>query len=188
MNLQRVVQENGMNFKPMNRYSVRPVEQDDVESIASVAGESWAHTYGSIYPRETIELFISSAYSHDRLSSAISRDSERAVRLFHAALNEDGKIIGYSQSRADSGNGNSFELLRIYTLPSHLGTGVGTALLDYLFANCPDITELSAWVESENRLGRNFYEHHGFKIADEKEEDFFGYRTLQIKYKLTRKL
>ena len=188
MNLERVIRENGMNIKPMNRYSVRPVEQNDVESIVSVAREAWTHTYGTIYPRETIELFISSAYSHDRLSSAISRDSERAVRLFHAALNEDGKIIGYSQSRPDSDNGNTFELLRIYTLPNHLGTGVGTALLDYLFANCPDITELSAWVESENRLGRTFYEHHGFEIADEKEEDFFGYRTLQIKYKLTRKL
>ena len=42
--------------------------------------------------------------------------------------------------------------------------------------------------KGENRLGRTFYEHHGFKIADEREEDFFGYMTLQIKYKLTRKL
>ena len=133
----------------MNRYSVRPVEQNDVESIASVAREAWTHTYGSIYPQEIIDLFISSAYSHDHLSNAIFRDSERAVQLFHAALNEDGEIIGYSQSRSVNHTGKSFELLRIYSLPSHFGTGVGTSLLGYLFANCPDITELSAWVESE---------------------------------------
>ena len=52
MNLQRVIQENGMNSKPMNRYSVRPVEQDDVESIAM------GLLYGTEDLKEGISAFL----------------------------------------------------------------------------------------------------------------------------------
>jgi ribosomal protein S18 acetylase RimI-like enzyme len=71
-------------------------------------------------------------------------------------------------------------------LPNVQGTGVGTALLKYLFESIPMIDELNAWVEQENYIGRRFYERHGFKVTDQKEEDFYGFNTVLLKYKFVR--
>lgn len=53
------------------------------------------------------------------------------------------------------------------------GTGVGIALLGHLFDTLPLMDKLSAWVEKENHLGRQFYERNGFIIVAEKNEQVF---------------
>lgn len=169
----------------MGNYTVRPAEYGDEDSIAFVASQSWKHTYGSIYPQDVIKRFLSMAYSAESLHVSISSDSERTIRLFYVAIDSDHNMVGYSQSMPESGSYNSLELLRIYALPDSLGKGVGTALLNYLFQECPDAMSLSAWVEDRNATGRRFYERHGFTVQDEKYEDLFGYRTRQLKYCLT---
>lgn len=170
----------------MRTYTVRPAEHGDVESIASVAIQAWNRTYGSIYPRDLIARFVSRAYSSDSLHISISNDSGRPVRLFHVALDSYGNIVGYFQSRPEANGYTSLEILRIYALPESVGTGVGTALLNHLFLTCPEVATLSAWVEEKNVIGRKFYENHGFKCSDERDEEFFGHSTLQKKYTLSR--
>lgn len=166
----------------MRVYTVRPAEQMDAESIASVAIQAWNRTYGSIYPRDLILRFVSAAYSSESLHSSISNDSGRAVRLFHVALDPYGNIVGYSQSKPEGNNCTSLEILRIYALPDSVGTGVGTALLNHLFLTCPEVATLSAWVEERNAIGRRFYENHGFISSDQRDEEFLGLSTRQLKY------
>ncbi len=170
----------------MSDYSVRPAQFDDIDSIAHVAWESWKCTYGNIYPEDSISKFVSSAYSKDNLRASISEDSKGRVRLFHVALNHDGKIVGFSHSCPENASYGSLEILRIYSLPETMGTGVGNALLNHLFEVCPDVEEISAWVEKRNRLGRAFYERQGFIVSEEEREDFFGINTTLLKYTLTR--
>lgn len=170
----------------MKDYLIRPAGHGDKDAISSVAIQSWNYTYNSFYPQEVIDKFVSRAYSHENLRNSIDRDSERPVRLFHVALDLEENIVGYSHSFHDPENEGSFELLRIYALPSAMGTGVGTALLSYLFSNCPGIRELTAWVEKKNIIGIRFYEKHGFKVSDEREIDLFGHKSQEVKYKLTR--
>lgn len=169
----------------MRKYGVRAAEHKDVETISSIAMESWRHTYGSIYPIEVIDRFVSSAYSHENLHASIAKDSGNPMRLFHVAIDQDKRIVGYSQSIQDPVMKCVFELARIYALPGSIGSGVGTTLLDYLFSRSTSICELSAWVEERNGFGRKFYEKHGFRISDEREEDLFGYKTREVKYTLT---
>ncbi len=170
----------------MSDYSVRPAQYDDIDSIAFVAWESWKYTYGAIYPEDAISKFVSSSYSKENLRASVSEDSKEKVRLFHVALNHDGKVVGFSHSCSDTESYGSLEILRIYALPETIGSGVGTALLNYLFDVCPDVEELSAWVEKKNRKGRTFYERHGFIVSGEEREDFYGINTTLLKYTLIR--
>lgn len=170
----------------METYPIRPAELSDIDSISFVAQESWKHTYGSIYPEDVINQFVSRAYSTENLSGSISRDNTRSHRLFHVAVDTDGQLVAFSHTVPYPNSDTSFELARIYALPKTQGTGVGRALLDYLFQTVPNICQLSAWVEQENSIGRRFYERHEFKVADEKEDDFFGHKTILLKYSLQR--
>lgn len=167
-------------------YPIRLAEHSDIDSIASVALESWKYTYGSIYPEDVINQFVARAYSAENLTGSINRDSARSKRLFYVALDTDGQIVAFSHTVPEPNSDTSFELVRIYALPRTHGTGVGTALLNYLFENVPSLTQLTAWVEQDNTIGRRFYERHGFKVIDEKEDDFFGYKTVLLKYRLQR--
>lgn len=167
----------------MNQYLVRPAEIDDAKAIADVAKRSWHFTYGDIFPNDVIESFVSRAYSTESLTGTINRDQKRLARYFHVAENDTGKVIAFSQSVPTvEGDRSSFELMRIYALPENQGTGVGAALLRFLFQSAPNIEKLYAWVEEENEVGRGFYERHQFKKADEKIDILFGHETKLLKY------
>jgi ribosomal protein S18 acetylase RimI-like enzyme len=170
----------------VEQITIRPVKHNDVEAIEAVALSSWKHTYGAIYPESVIEQFVSNAYSLERLLAAIERDSQRSHKQFLVATDGNGKIIAFAQVARLPDNHSSFELLRIYSLPNVQGSGVGIALLNYIFESIPMIDELNAWVEQENYIGRRFYERHGFKVTDQKEEDFYGFNTVLLKYKFVR--
>lgn len=170
----------------METYQIRPAELSDIDSISSIALESWKHTYGAIYPEDVINQFVARAYSAQNLTGSINRDAARSYRLFHVALNTDDQLVAFSHTVPYPDSETSFELARIYALPKTQGTGVGRALLNYLFQTVPNLSQLSAWVEQENAIGRRFYERQEFKVADEKEDDFFGHKTILLKYSLQR--
>lgn len=165
-------------------YTIRPAETCDIESISAVAVKSWQHTYSSIYPQDSIEQFVAKAYSVQSLAGSIQRDSTRAQRLFHVAVDFDGSVVAFSHVIPFPNSDTSFELARIYALPQSHGTGVGAALLTNILETVPNLKELSAWVERKNSIGRGFYERHGFKVVGEKEDDSFGYKTQLVKYVL----
>jgi GNAT superfamily N-acetyltransferase len=167
-------------------YQIRPAKVDDIGSIASVALDSWKHTYGSIYPKDVISQFVARAYSAHSLTGSIERDSKHSRRLFHVAVDAKEDVIAFSHVVPYPNSDTSFELARIYALPQSHGTGVGTALLHHLLQTVPSVSELSAWVEQDNTIGRKFYERHAFKVVGEKEDDFFGYKAQLLKYTLVR--
>jgi GNAT superfamily N-acetyltransferase len=167
-------------------YQIRPAEFGDIGSIASLALESWKHTYGSIYPEDAINQFVTRAYSVENLTDSIDRDRKRTHRLFNVAVDSNGEVVAFSHVVPHLNSDTSFELVRIYALPRTQGTGVGTALLNHLLQTVPSLSELTAWVEGENTIGRRFYERHGFQVVDVKEDDFFGYKTHLLKYTLQR--
>jgi N-acetylglutamate synthase-like GNAT family acetyltransferase len=170
----------------MGGYQIRPIEISDVESVAAVAFQSWQSTYGNIYPQDVIQQFVSRAYSKDNLTRSVESDSKRAYRLFHVALDSVGDVVAFSHVIPDPKDEESYELVRIYALPQTHGTGVGRALLRHLLDSVPTLTELFAWVERDNTIGRKFYARNGFKMVDEKENQFYWYKTVLLKYTLVR--
>ncbi|OFW74954.1 MAG: hypothetical protein A2201_05700 [Alicyclobacillus sp. RIFOXYA1_FULL_53_8] len=171
----------------MKTYQLRPAEPSDSDHISAVALDSWKHTYGSIYPEDVIHKFVSRAYSAEGLMGSICRDSTRTYRLFHVAVDKNEEVVAFSQTVPYPNSDTSFELARLYALPRTHGTGVGTALLNYLLQTVPSLNQLSAWVEQGNIIGRGFYERHNFAVTDKKEDELFGHKTLLLKYSLQRK-
>lgn len=168
------------------RYASRPAELDDIEAISAIAMKSWKHTYSSIYPENIIVQFVTKAYSSDSLLGSIQMDVARPQRLFHVALDPDGNVVAFSHVIPYPNSGTSFELARIYSLPQTHGTGVGTSLLNKILETVLNLKELSAWVEQDNTIGREFYERHNFAIVGEKEDNFFGHKTQLLKYVLSK--
>lgn len=167
-------------------YQIRAVQPGDAQAIAAVAVDSWQSTYESIYPSPVIDEFVSSAYAIESLTASIHRDSQRADRLFHVAVNTAGDVVAFSHVIPYPKLDTSYELARIYARSDTVGTGAGFALLRHLLDSVPTLTELSAWVEQDNATGRKFYERHGFKVVSEKEDDLYGHRTVLLKYRLVR--
>lgn len=60
------------------------------------------------------------------------------------------------------------------------------SIASVLLQTVPSLSELTAWVERENTIGRRFYERHAFLVVDEKEENFFGIKTHLLQYALYR--
>ncbi|WP_083430560.1 GNAT family N-acetyltransferase [Alicyclobacillus macrosporangiidus] len=180
----------GISFRKrgerVKHYQIRPAEFGDTDSIASVAMESWRHTYQSIYPEDIIHQFVTTAYSVENLTGSIARDHKRTHPLFHVATDSNGEVIAFSQVVPHPNRDTSFELVRIYAVPRAHGTGVGSAFLHHLLQTVPCLHELTAWVERENTIGRRFYERHAFQIIDEKEDDFLGYKTHLLRYAFHR--
>lgn len=104
------------------------------------------------------------------------------------ALDKAGKIAGFAQYSRMNGEEGCYRLLRIYSMPDYIGSGIGTALLKHFLEICPTLREIRAWVEEKNMAGRSFYERHGFYIASRSEENLSGYRTNQLEYLLKMQL
>jgi ribosomal protein S18 acetylase RimI-like enzyme len=161
---------------------IRPVNLTDIDGIRSVARASWNATYREIYPLKFINGFLNKAYSQESLERSITRDIGEQERKFYIAADADNNIIGYAHVRQlDNAN---YELLRIYVLPIFQGKGVGTALQEMIIKQQKSISSLSAWVEHDNKTGKNYYESKGYKKVEEKEETMPGFTTKMNRYEL----
>lgn len=103
-------------------------------------------------------------------------------------MDASGAVVAFSHTIPVPNNEGSFELVRIYALPQTHGTGVGTTLLNQLFESLKDFSQLSAWVEKDNPIGRRFYERHGFQAVEEKDDEILGHKTQLMKYVVTPNL
>ena len=154
----------------MTELRIRSADRDDVSDVRRVARESWHAAYDPIIGPETVESTVSRWYAPDRLAGDV-RDPGQP---FYVALCDDG-VIGFVHAVPRHGDGNTYQLNRIYLDPSHWREGVGSRLLDRLFeelrARGADRVRLI--VLSGNDGGRAFYEAKGFEHVGRREETIF---------------
>ncbi len=84
------------------------------------------------------------------------------------------QTVAYPLLVGDEQKEEGVELLSIMVEPDSRGSGMGSALLDALLAECGrrEIATLHVTVDSANRGARRFYERHGF--ARRKEIQLYG--------------
>ena len=152
---------------------VRAATPDDAAAIQAVAAAAWRDTYAGLLRPETIETFIERAYSSERIVRRIEADT------FLLAV-EDDSVVAFADALSQ---GDDVGLMAIYARPESRGRGVGTALLTELQAQFPG-RAVVAEVLLGNRKGEAFYERRGFEVGETIEEDLFGERVVERRWRL----
>ena len=146
---------------------LRSLVRSDAPHVHAVALEAWQFTYRGIFSQEFIQEFVDKYYSADSILSLFEQ-IESAVMFFDAAIDEQ-KIVGFCNSIYDGGA----QLFRIYLLPSYIGRGIGSSLLNLgeQFLARHGISEYYCFVHARNEIGKKFYAKHGFRHVTEKDHD-----------------
>jgi GNAT superfamily N-acetyltransferase len=155
--------------------AVRDAVASEAAAIRDVAAAAWRDTYGTQLTGSTIESFIESSYSIERLGRRIER------HVFLVAVDE-AEIVAFAEG--DPGP-DRLTLVSIYARPEHRGRGAGTLLLGELLTRHPDLP-IAADVLEGNRLGESFYERRGFVPRERIEVDLFSQPVVERRWWLER--
>jgi GNAT superfamily N-acetyltransferase len=150
---------------------VRDALSGDAAAVRAVAAAGWRDTYTGLFAAATIESFVASAYSVERLERRIAGHTFLVVEDGHG-------IVAFADAIPEP---DRLNLVAIYALPEWRGRGAGTALLDTLRERFPDLP-IAADVLAGNRKGETFYEHRGFEPRERLEEDLFGEAVLERRW------
>jgi GNAT superfamily N-acetyltransferase len=150
---------------------VRDALSGDAAAVRDVASAAWRDTYAGLLADATIESFVASAYSIERLERRIAGHTFLVVDDGH-------RIVAFADAIPETDHVN---LVAIYALPEWRGRGAGTALLDIVRARFPGLP-IAADVLEGNRKGETFYEHRGFEPRERIEEELFGEAVLERRW------
>jgi GNAT superfamily N-acetyltransferase len=143
-------------------WRVRRATTDDGDAIRAVAASAWRDTYAGLLRPETIEKFVTSAYSDERVDLRVTEHH------FFVVEGEEG-IVAFADAVAHE---DHVELQAIYALPESRGHGAGTALLTTIVELFPE-QPISADVVVGNRKGETFYERRRFVPGERLELTLF---------------
>ena len=146
----------------------RLLQKKDFPEIRRVALESWCHTYRKIYTAKTITERVAAYYFDPGLIKAYQSTMRKGAWFCVATFRR--KIIGYSHIRKRKG---SWELFRIYILPSFHHQGIGSALVrrGENFLRSKKARKYLVYPNSRNKSGIRFYQAMGFIQNPSKYQD-----------------
>lgn len=155
-------------------YVLRPATVKDAPGITRVAFYTWNATYAHSVAFHNRQEFLAQAYAPQALQESINQ----AYSWFYVAI-QGSAVVGFAQyvRRFDAQG----ELVRIYVHPDHQRRGIGRAFLGIGLAAMAEagISHCHVSVEINNRAGRSFYEHFGFRRRREYGQ-FLGDQLIRL--------
>ena len=147
---------------------IRPATVQDAAAIASIQARAWRHGYAEIVePDQMPDVSRTEPWWRERL---VQGDADALV------FDQDGALAGFAVAGADRWGGEEGELYAIYVDPPAQGAGVGSALLAAAVEALRDggFAAARLWVLEANGLARAFYERHGWRLDDGRQERMAG--------------
>lgn len=152
-------------------FELRRATEADADVLQRLGTATFVETFGHLYPRDDLEVFLAEAYGLERTQRDLVHP-EKATWL----LEEGGQAVGYAlagpcelpHAEVDPSDG---ELKRLYLLASHRGGGRGSRLLETSLAWLEQRGPRTLWIGvwSENLGAQRLYARHGFSLAGEYE-------------------
>lgn len=144
---------------------IRSAEPTDAPRLGEVHVLAWQWAYRGQMPDDLLD----SLRPESRAKAWATWLTEESPNDFASWVAEvDGEVVGFaasSRSRDEDVPDQCAELLMIYLLKEHLGTGIGSALLSeaesYWRRQGYELAVL--WVLDSNAPTRKFYERHGWQ-------------------------
>lgn len=141
----------------------RDAAPGDGKALAAMARASFTETFGHLYPPADLNAFLDEAFGPEGLPAQIGHP-DFTIRLAVA----DAAIIGYAKIGPVGFPGTwpeaAIELYQLYVASSHLGAGIGPALMDWAIAaaRVRGASELILSVYVDNHRAKAFYARYGF--------------------------
>jgi GNAT superfamily N-acetyltransferase len=150
--------------------AIRPARPDDLELLLTIQREAAVDAFAHIFPQD---LYPFPTDDIREVWRAALFDPE--VELY---LGEAGGEPAGSVSVDD-------EFLRtLYVVPSHQGTGLGSALHDFALERlrARGCSTARLWTLEENWAARRFYERRGWELTDETRAVPFPPYPIDVQY------
>jgi GNAT superfamily N-acetyltransferase len=149
--------------------NIRRAGPGDAETLAAIGAETFAETFGHLYPPRDLAHFLAEQHGPARARADLS-DPRKAVWLAEA----DGSVIGYAlagpcdlpHTEVAVGDG---ELKRIYLRGAAQKGGLGGRLFETAQAWLLEAGARMVWIGvwSENYGAQRFYARRGFRKVGE---------------------
>ena len=146
---------------------IAPCGPDDLEELRAVSIRTYDETFRSMNTEQTMEAYLSQAFSEDRLRSELA---DPRCRFYF--LRVDATVAGYlklneAPSQSDLNDPDSLEIERIYVRKEHQGSGLGAALIEYSLREAERLGKKYVWlgVWEKNTKAIAFYRRMGFSEA-----------------------
>ncbi|GAA3794963.1 GNAT family N-acetyltransferase [Streptomyces chiangmaiensis] len=150
---------------------IRPMTLADCGRISEIRIRGWQSAYRGLMPQPYLDA-LSVSEDAERRRARFRDGDDRVVNL---VAEQDGEIVGWAAHgpyRDGEVRTSDAELYAIYIDPTHLGNGIGQALLEKSVSQCAPVhARMFLWVLKDNARARRFYERAGFR-ADGAEEPF----------------
>ncbi len=149
----------------------RCVDLSDAKLLSAVGSRTFADTFGHLYQRQDLELFLTQKHSVDCYRTLIA-NKDFAVWLATDAMKQP---IGYAVAGpcglpAPELEDNAGELTRLYVCEAARGEGLGKRLLDGALVWLEEnFDEIYLSVYAHNHGAQRLYRRYGF----EKVHDYF---------------
>ena len=141
----------------------RDAAPGDGTALAMMARAAFTDTFGHLYPPADLNAFLDEAFGPEGLPTQIGHP-DFTIRL----ATEWDAIVGFAKIGPVGFPGewprHAVELYQLYVASSHLGAGVGPALMDWTIttARARGASQLILSVYVDNHRAKAFYTRYGF--------------------------
>jgi ribosomal protein S18 acetylase RimI-like enzyme len=145
----------------------RDARENDAVDVAEIGAETFAETFGELYPAADLHSFLSETYSIENTRSDL-RDPEIETRLAFSGR----RLVAYCKIGpvklpVDIGPEPALELHRVYVYQARQGVGVGRILLTWAIERArrrgAKNLFLGVWQQNEKAIA--LYKSRGFEIV-----------------------
>ena len=160
----------------------RDAQMKDAEGLAEIGRETFAETFGDLYPPGDLRQFLDETYSVAKMQADLC-DPDVEVRIAYSGKKMAAYCkIGPCKLPIDTGSEPSLELHRVYVYEARQGVGVGRILLAWAIERARQRGAknlfLGVWESNERAIA--LYESRGFeklgaykfKVGDTMDDEF----------------
>jgi ribosomal protein S18 acetylase RimI-like enzyme len=169
-------------------FSIRFAVPGDAELIADLSRKTFYETFGYVNTKENMDKFMNEQFSRDKLIKEVGEPGNIFLLAF------DGETpVGYvrmreGEQRPEFDNKDAIEIVRIYSINTYIGMGVGQQLMRQSIFLAKEMKKeiiwLGVWEKNPraiafyNKWGFEKFAEHDFLLGDDVQKDWLMKKEL----------
>jgi ribosomal protein S18 acetylase RimI-like enzyme len=169
-------------------FTIRFATAEDAELIADLSRKTFYETFGYVNTKENMDKFMNEQFTREKLIAEVSEPENIFLLAF------DGEVpVGYvkmreGEKRPEFENKDAIEVVRIYSINTYLGTGVGKQLMRQCIFLAKEMKKEIIWlgvwekkpraIAFYSKWGFEKFAEHDFILGDDVQHDWLMMKNL----------